>query len=384
MPVTFTALAGDLDVTLIDTNLATWQDLFRAGVTEADIAGRFDRFRIRRFTSGKIRSVRYFANPHREPTSEQTFQQQERFDLTYRTATENAGLMAAALPRESGEYRHAYEMELLGAPGPSWHYTFQEDQVAIPLASVSGSAGFPSPFPPTRYPSDKCYSRLLTVPGCSFKEYVKHPCIARISANAKGSVSMWGAIRYGSVFGALIPELWMHKKSRHDMHARFALVADTNPVLYADEFVNNNPNVINPSTGLQATHKTWKIIDDVTRDMAQREVIQLWGEIPLVGGRDYNFSMKFTDALTHGYVDTTGGGAGAWKKEMWEWSSGHPNAPTLGAYYAARVIADGEEMPQAPTWVNLWESGSIGVEFIYGRDEAYVNDSTDVEFLTKA
>ena len=379
MPVSFTALGTTLDVTIVDNNLITWQDILRSGLQSADVLGRFSRYRIRRYTSGRITSVEYFANPYRQEAEADTAGLIDRFDLTYRSGTELAGAVANCASRIEGTYRHAYEMELLGRPGPSFHYSFQEDVYGTVLATVSGKAGFPAVWPPTRYPRDLCFSRLLTVPGCSERIYVPEPCIARITSNAKGSTNMWGHLQNATTKSD--PAQFSRHNTRFHHHVRVALVVDTNPNLFSDEFVNSNTNIIDPETGITATHKSWRVLSDITRNSAQREVFQLRDEVALKGGRYYNFSMKYSDSMTHGYVD-----GASWSNKIWEWQDQlSANAPSISAVFGdVGNPTDGTNHPQCPLWISLWESGAIGVEFIYGRDQEKVSSMLDAEFVSVA
>lgn len=370
MPIILTPLGPTLEASIIDVNFETIQDMLGGLLLEADITGDFRRWRIMQYTSGQIVSAHAFANPLKNLGNGLTGAALERIDIPYREKTEDAGQPVDVLARVDAIHRAAYEMELLGKPGPSFYYSWQYD--GYNEASVfAGVAGWPpGGWPPTRYPQEYCFSRFLTCPGASVRVYVPHACIARIHGMAKGYTELWGVIEdYGI---KVRPDLADSELAQ----VRFALVVDTNPHLFADEFPNANPNIKNPLTGIMAPYKSWEIVKDRTLNKTPRETHELWGEIALKGGRYYNFSMKYTDALTHGWINKT---TNTWDHTMWEDSAGGAaaNKPVSTVYGISQVR-------QKAIFLALWENCSINVEFIYGRDQAHVIDSESAEFQTKA
>jgi hypothetical protein len=327
MPITFTAIGDLLDVVVIDDNIKLVQDLFKEQIRTADLRGDFARYRISKFTSGKIVSSKTFANPWRSKKSGKT-QINEILDINYVAGTEDAGRVAVVKARESQGARNAFTMELLGLPGPSFHLSWQEDGLAAPV----GAGGWPpTDYPYTRFPSSRCYSRWMTIP-----------------------------------------------VNRDKCMSRFGLIVDTNPIRYSDEFANTNPNVKEGVGGAMATHCTWKVVEDITMNHSQREVFCLEGEVALKGRRWYNFRFAFRDPGHHGWVreDT-----GAWVDSLWEnsWFT-HPgvgNAPNVASYITS--------LPSpisiyAPPWLTLWESGSLDLEFRYGRGNSHIKSTADAEF----
>jgi hypothetical protein len=368
MPITFTAIGDLLDVVVIDDNIKLVQDLFKEQIRTADLRGDFARYRISKFTSGKIVSSKTFANPWRSKKSGKT-QINEILDINYVAGTEDAGRVAVVKARESQGARNAFTMELLGLPGPSFHLSWQEDGLAAPV----GAGGWPpTDYPYTRFPSSRCYSRWMTIPGASMKVYVPERCIAKIRGHAKGSLTAWQAIRLNSTAPHNITV------NRDKCMSRFGLIVDTNPIRYSDEFANTNPNVKEGVGGAMATHCTWKVVEDITMNHSQREVFCLEGEVALKGRRWYNFRFAFRDPGHHGWVreDT-----GAWVDSLWEnsWFT-HPgvgNAPNVASYITS--------LPSpisiyAPPWLTLWESGSLDLEFRYGRGNSHIKSTADAEF----
>jgi hypothetical protein len=376
MTIAFTTVGDTLDVSIIDSNFENFETLFKSSLVKADFAASaFSRFRVRRYVSGQIASVHSFANPFLGQKKNVDNYINSRFDITYREAIEDCGTVAVAAGRIESAGRHAYEMELLGRPGPSFYYSWQEDgrDSSVELAGVAGWP--PTGWPYKRYPDEYCFSRWLTCPGASARVYVPHSCIAKIKAKVRGDTHFWSAIANTSL------EQGAREGLRYAEYMRYGLIVDTNPMLYADEFVNSNVNIVDPVTGVQAPYKSWKVLEDITRNVAQRESIEMWAEVALVGGRYYNFSLKFRDAATHGFVDTTPG-VETWMDGRWEYAAaGPPNLPVLNPLTPIPVVAF---QYWSPPWVNLWESGAMSVEFVYGRDEAYVTDTGDAEFASKA
>jgi len=380
MPVVFTPLGDTLEAAVIDGNIEQVEQLLRGLILEGDITGDFRRWRIMQYTSGRIVAAHTFANPDRPvPQTKRTKHgltgaALERFDITYRQKLEDCGLIADAQARAHAIHRAAYEMELFGRPGPSFFYSFQEDGYD-PTVALAGVAGWPpGGWPLTRYPQEYCFSRWLTCPGASVKVWVPRPCIARIHGMAKVSTDIWHRIWGMASFNR--PDL---VGLEIGALARFALVVDTNPNLHDDEFTNTNPNIVDPQTGVMSPVCSWQIIRDRTLIQSQRHENELWGEVALKGGRFYNFSLKMTDAMTHGWVDRT---APATWDGLNSWESQHASAAPNAPQSVLSVLAQDKQF--RPLWISLWENCSMNVEFVYGRDEAYVTDSEDPEFQFKA
>ena len=376
MPVTFTVLGSSLDINVIDDNMKAWQDVFRSGLVNADFVNRVSRFRVFRYVSGRLESMHLFANPYRNHDSGHTMGVIDHFDLAYRKSTEDPGLVANAFGREANGARNAYAMEMLGRPGPSFHYEWQEQGISQSLVAAAASSGStfpPANFPYNRYPDDYCYSRWLTVHGASLRTFLKHKAVARVTAHVKGEFDFWGKISRGGTAAATHPS-WVRRYS----HCRAGIIVDTNPNIRND-FANTNPNVIDPSTGSQASHVSWKVANDQTFVTGQREVIRMCAEVPLLGGSHYNFSLKLREAGHHGWVDH---GTNTWKDDVWEWNATDSSTVTDNRpqHSAASGLLPPTKTTHRALFHRLYESSSIDVEFIYGRSTAYLNDSSHAEF----
>ena len=101
MAVSFTVVGSTVDVSVVDGNFETWQNIFRSGLLSADITGSISRFRVFRYISGRLVSMHTFANPYRNPDAGLTQGVRDVFDLTYRAATEASGTLSAAEAREA-------------------------------------------------------------------------------------------------------------------------------------------------------------------------------------------------------------------------------------------------------------------------------------------
>lgn len=376
MPVTINPVGGVLNVSVIDQNLENIQDLFKEGLVEADLSSRIDRFRIARYTHGRIVSVRDFENPYRNPDHGNSDQVLEVLDLTDRKTTAN--LQSTSTAAEYVNYMNDprnYAMELLGKPGPSFWFNFQDDGIAL---SSLPAAWAPADWPFQKYPENLCFSRWLTVPGSSGRFYVDGPCLARITASASGSYSFTQQILRDVNRGGwdLSPPNHMEWPKHEFGQVEFALIVDTNPHLFADEFPNTNPHIKSPD-GTTAPYKSWSIISRVTSQCAQRHNTQLWGSVALKGKRYYNFRLAFRPAGHLGWV--SGGTGGTFYQNIWEnqHNSGLANRPTYETNYVQTYTS-----PFTPNWVNLHESGYLSIDFHYGRSQAMSSDTDHSEHET--
>lgn len=381
MPVTFTALGSTLNAYIVDDNFATWQDLFRSGLVNLDAAGQYDRYRLAKYSGGRIVSVEALSQPYPTPgQGGNTANTRSQFDLSFRPGANNPADIPSLLVGIHSPQCNWYAMELLGAPGPSLYHTWQEEGRAAPV----GAAGWPpSYWPIDRYPAEYCYSRWLTVPGACTYADVPGPAVIRVRASAQGALNFLRA--RGELPDSTNP-LNQFINDRKLNFGKFALVVDTNPG--PREFTNTNPNILN-ADGTQASTCTWKILTWRCFYLPQRATVHLEAFVAVAGNRRYNFSFKYMDALTHGWVDTTGP---TWVDDVWEYGYvSNPAAPNLPVYDPAWVVAEAAEhtIPQShvcfnPSWVNLWDTATISAEIDYGRDDAYATDSSAAEFYTKA
>ena len=376
MSVAFTAVGTTLDATIIDENFQTIQDLFRGGLVTADFISRFDVFRIYRYTNGSIESMKLFANPFRTHRVGVIDGAMDRFMINYVSNGEDSGDPLVAVTRESGGALSAYPMELLGRPGKSLYYAFEEDGLQDPETIFgSGLANWPpAGWPYTRYSEDVCYSRWLTVPGAALRCYVPEKATCRIKAHAKGSLTAWQMAKYYDGSDADHADPY-----RDYCFARLGIVVDTNPNLWEDEFPNTNRWIKSPD-GSQAPVCSWKIAADRTFCMAQREKFELWApNVSLQGRRWYNFSMRYREPGHYGWIDRDNA---TWVDKFWEkcWDShrGSSNAPQISNRH--EYLASGALRTNFfdALWIALWESSGIEVEFKYGMNGTHAtNDHAD-------
>lgn len=375
MPITFTAIGDTLEATIIDGNFELWQDLFRSGLQKVDFGSTLSRFRIQRWQSGALVSVTTGAYPFRSDRDTTTEGINEIFDLTFRKGKETDALFATVSPRANQGPRSAYAMELLGKPGPSFYFQFQEDGLPDP-SSYSAFGWPPSYWPINRFPASHCYSRWLTFPYASDRVFVPYPCVAKITGSAFGSVTAYAARVEQEAAGQ---DIWQTNINGFYMALRTGLIVDTNPTLHEDEFSNSNPHIVDPITGSQADFCSWKVVTERTIFSQQRQRFFLKGEVALKGNRWYNFAFKFRDAAHHGWLDHSTAPP-IWMDDRWEDSI---HAGVAGANEPIGRSIPSSVHPMQPPWVNLWESGSINLEFDYGRQTAGVHEYDHSDFLSK-
>lgn len=379
MPITFSALGTTLNVNVVDDNFESWQDIFRSGLIADDLAEKVDRYRIQFFQAGRVVRVISGAVPWRTDRISLTQGLHETFDITYRRAGEESGAITNVLPRVNAGPRSAYVMEMLGLPGGSFYMSYQEDGLDSP-ASYSATGWPPTWWPIDRYPKQYCFSRWLTIPKCSLKAFVPFPCVARVYATATGTTSLFSYLVEREI-QPVETRLWVLNQTREDHGVRTGLIVDTNPILFADEFTNDNQWIVDPVTGTQAPYRSWKVIRDITQTSTARQSYTLAAEVALKGNRHYNFRAVFRDALTHGWLDHTTDPP-SFEEDCWEdhFNDGAiDNAPTSTDFPKANRL----DHPFYPPWICLWERGSLMVEFDYGRTTAYNPDEDSEEFSTK-
>ena len=382
MPVTITPIGDTLVVSIIDSNFETLQDLLRCKLVAADFVGKFTRYQILRYTGGRIVSVNNFSNPLMLSAMSTT---QGQLDLTYRYGdTDTVQTIDSTAKDWNGQ-----AMELLGYPGPSLYYQWQEDGYTSADVNAHDTSGVwpPNYWPINRYPDDVCFSFWLTIPGASQKVWVNEPCVARVRGTAKGDLNFHQVGVYTYHDDGLVPPGQFYYDSisttpnRREYHmSRFGLFVDTNPEV-GTEFTSANPNILKRD-GSQASYVSWKKIREKCYYTPQRALIKLVGEVKLEGGHFYNFSFKYRDgAIKGGIVD------GAWNPGAWKYSDLAVAGPKLAAGWKASyptVNYDGgfTHTPDAPhpNLIALWESSGITIEFFYGRQTPYSTDSSTSEF----
>jgi len=345
MPITITPVGSTLNATIVDGNFAQLETMLREQVIAGDIKnGQFTRLYVKQYEQGRLMSAGSMALPVIDDHAGDSQNTQAVYDLNYRHVKSSQDPLV----------QMSQTMELLGRPGPSMYWQFQEDG----LAAVGTTPD------PNRYPDDLCYSAWKTVPGASLRVYVPHPCAADIEASAYflGCTAATGKYDNDGPGGK---SEWDNNFSIHgdQIAARWAIVVDTNPELHNDEWANTNPNIKNPLTGAQATHRSWNFVSEkkIATPLWQKESID--GRVILKGGRWYNFSLKYKGAGTMGYV--TGGNT---KDAIYEIDAGAlPN--WAGGNY--------QTLAHIPPFENLWISTGLHIDFIYGYG-SIVDDTANI------
>lgn len=357
MAISFTNVSGLLDITIVDANFQSLEQLFKEGILTADLADKFTSYSIRRYQLGKVASVTIGTNPfiHR--------------DLLLVYGIFESDWNGGGDGPIDTDYQLNYfddrrpwmNMELLGIPGKSFYFDWQEDGYTDPVTFTGGAvAGWPpTGWPWGEHPEDYCFSYWLTVPYAACRVYVDEPCIARVTGYAKG------ALRMGSIILRNTNTVPIGGQRFVDGAFRFGLFVDTNPVLYADEFATTNPNI----DGSFASFK--KIVDRTFRGEWMNS-IEVFGNTELKGGRRYNFALKHRQANTIGHITYA---PNTFHTEDWE-DGASVNFNTWNAGGGAFGVAPPFQYCGIPPYTKIWESTTIHVEFFYGRDsdqQSYLN-----------
>ena len=360
MPVSFTVVGNTLDATIIDGNFGDLERYLREEVVGGDINfDQINRFIIRRYVSGRLVSVTSNAEQILNLWHQKAEQRDAHHEITYRALMNvqqhlNTVIAPSWVGDFAGNYQDRFTMELLGRPGPSFYWQHQEDGIV-----------YASP-DPARYSPDYCYSYWLTVPQTGIKFFVQEPCVMRVHSRMyyMGSFSaIQEYIQNGTVDPATGKAAWDGNYLTYgkQIAMRLALIVDSNPNLY-DEWVNTNPNVLDPVTGAQAAYKSWHIFSEksVHSPLVHREGIS--GDTTLEGGRYYNISCKYRGAGALGYIEEA-----AFVDGIYEYDK----APL------PNFTGNHQPMLATPPWEVQWISTSLHVEFIYGYGQI-VSDTSQI------
>jgi len=374
MSIVINPVSGELDAAIVDGNFEELETFLKENVKDEDFSGRFGKYKIRRYTSGKIVGFNSGSSPNSsaEMTGlSGTFENNWIAGTPAITYATGPTLDAGVGGQESGlindkndmDYNHPslHPFELLGYPGGSMHYDFQEEGFADPVSYYNSVGGHSiTKWPPEssamgRFPKDECWSRWLTVPDAAGGVYVDEPCVAIITAQVKGNYFMTPALRvHGtnttkikydtkvqfSEGGDLEPvrmyhDLWQSgtkvsdpgqivEGMQNSAFIRMGLFVDTNPITWEDEFRNGdaygnsaygsghgyNPWIGESPTGEYLATKpegvskarSWVKVSDITQKVRQRGSYKIIGVVQLKGRRKYNFSLKTRPAMTFGHV----------------------------------------------------------------------------------
>lgn len=352
MPVTLNPLTGELDADVVDGNFRELEGFLKEGVKTEDFSkdtiDKFDKYTIRRHTSGKIAAfntgsnripmakmagqVGTFENNWLSGTPEETFYDtggddwDTIIDESWEVYTHRSTKLRYMLQKEKHRDVYSkrakrtenfaplnYPYELLGYPGGSLHYEFQEQGFADPVSYFAGEFteghsmhgltvhGWPPEKGPQRFPDSECWSRWLTIPHAAGGVYVDEPCVAVITAQVTGNYFFTPAMRVHGMNAQVIPGGFDHGAGKnivqleeldpmppgypatamrdggageitpqigteidfitkggritegmqYSASLRLGLFVDTNPVLWEDEFKNEGANAdgFNPWIG---------------------------------------------------------------------------------------------------------------------------------------
>jgi hypothetical protein len=375
MSITLTkTFSGSLVITAINENFYTIEKVLKEGFLAADITGTFTHYHVNMYTGGRLTHMFVGTNPY---ISDERLLQEGIFESNFRKTGDAPDDLFAYTPDFISGVRTHEMMELLGRPGPSFYFDWQQDGINESLlAPGAGVAGWPpAKWPWTRYSKDECYSYWLTVPHASGRVYVHEPCVAKVTGNACGALKFSKAM-FNMFFDMEGVEFLSPEQcSFNDGVTRCGLFVDTNPHVYSDEFANTNPNVKISSTGVQAAYCSWKQLQDLTIRDQHMSILQVPGLVKLKGGRNYNFSMRFRRANTIGHV-YRGGMAPTFYDHDWEFKDIVSYLPTI--YPSDRKFNGtatwGVTPVMYPYFANgitphtiLWASTNLQVEFMYGR-----------------
>ena len=460
MPITLNPVTGELDAEIVDDNFTALETFLKEGLIRDDFQEdvKFNQYKIRRYTSGKIVSFNAGSTPNSEA---QVTQRTGTFENNWIAGTKAISyVQSEATPfggsvdfgglgsvisasgwvggpefadgvseRITEPYDHPlyHPFELLGYPGGSLYYDFQEQGFADPVSYYKSLTDYeitsgwpPGNSPIGRFPEGQCWSRWLTIPDAAGKVYVDEPCVAIISAQVKGNYFFTPTMR---VHGAnvssetnsftiehpdepeknlIVQDLrsnWHNPPSpgeprgeiQEGMHQsamiRLGLFVDTNPVVWDDEFFNGNDygnssygsgHGFNPWIGSDPTGKyqttrpdgvsrtrSWKKITDLTCRVRQRGSYKIIGAVELKGRRSYNFSLKFRPASTFGYV--TG----------YQFVSGFYDMQFEATQSYNFTADDNMRWNWGPRYVSAGTSGLPGLRWFYPGTDALVTNMVE-------
>ena len=372
MPVEFNLIDGHLDAMVIEENFYTLDQLLKEGITSEDVSGKFTKYKVRRYSSGKIVSFNSGSSPYsssRDASITGTFENNwssgaksikhsQHNDDYFNWVNPNPLHHESFFAFNSGEYNdpNDHPFELLGFPGGSFYYDFQEQGIPNLKQIYDDDGTMLLNWPPEgnssqKFPKEECWSRWLTVPDAAGSVYVDEPCVAIITATVKGDYFFTPAMRVhgvnsssageGRTYRFTLPEdgstktmdTWQLQdysglgeiKEGMDQSAmlRLGLFVDTNPIVWEDEFLNkddygqnttfghgHNPWIgSNPKGDYEptkpdgvATARSWIKVRELTYRVRQKGTYKIVAAIKLKGRRKYNFSLKFRPAGYYGYT----------------------------------------------------------------------------------
>ena len=317
MPITLNTVSGLLEANIVDENFESLQDFFKENIDASDFSGKISKYKISQHISGRITAFNTgsMSNATPEATGEAgtfennwiagtpaiTYEHHKGKDLI--TLASSTGKIAP-VNRKKNDLSYSHPMqhpfELLGYPGGSFYYDFQEQGFPDPVSYYANHGGQtvgnwpPGNSPLNRFPEGECWSRWLTIPDAAGSVYVHEPCTAIITAQVKGNYFFTPALRVhgtnasvdggnqdrsvdggtgtgmsGWLADALglsdnpatlemyrIFDNWkvenptgngpeagqIGEGMQHSAFLRLGLFVDTNPIVWPDEFVNGDPS----------------------------------------------------------------------------------------------------------------------------------------------
>ena len=311
MTIDLDIVSGSIDAETVDENFEKLENFLKENVSKEDFNEKFDKYKIRRYTSGKISAFNTGTNPYSSPRSAVvtgTFENNwnEGSDVpTFRVHSDKAlhkGAKDAAVGgRRNGEVSdglnagryslNSRPKELLGFPGGDLTYDFQEQGIPH-LDQVHGEdiSNYPPRGPLQASPDNECWSMWLTVPDAAGAVYVDEPCVALITATVRGNYFFTPALRTVcqdqtddiTIERSLVPVTpggavppdedysnnfdYKYCRDHSGLYAikegqdqsaflRLGLFVDTNPIVHDDEFYNGDD--YGRETGFGHNYNPW-------------------------------------------------------------------------------------------------------------------------------
>ena len=384
MSITISTVSGSLAATTIDANFDNVQKLLIEGIAKGDIdSNKLDKYVLKRYTDGKITSATVGSYPLYDG-AQKTKKALADLIPDFVKARNNGSIAYESAIGRINNFSHQNPFEYLGSPGPSFYVDGQEEgtdlttkTIIAETPSYADSANIDAiPAHLTkRFPENECWSRWLTVPHCSTKIWIPEACVALVNAQFAFYPGPGGTqYRIGHAGKKWQP----HKVGKLQLTnaCRVGLVVDTNPVVRAGvEFSNSNPNIIDPATGSQATHVSWRVFEEKAIRKVSTTINNVRGAVALQGGAWYNFSCKYRSAGTFGYLANHrwSNGSSSYVIDQFAESAGITswNSAYLGS---PPTDASAENVAKYSIGDFLWINTNMQIDLFYGRSVPEVDN----------